>query len=222
MTKIYIVRHCEAMGNVKRLFQGTSNFDISETGAAQLRFLTERFKSVELDRVYTSPLTRTVKTARAVVGEREISIIPFDGLIEIDGGILEGQPFDITFAKYPDLADTWNNAPHEFAAENGEAMIHAYERIWDTVLTLAKENRGKTIAAATHGGVIRCLACRLLKGRPELLKEVDWSDNTAVALIEFDDELNPKLVYYNDHSHLPDELLPKGSSISNFTKQVKK
>ena len=36
MTEIYIVRHCEAQGNLKRLFQGVSDFDITETGAKQL------------------------------------------------------------------------------------------------------------------------------------------------------------------------------------------
>ena len=39
MTKIYIVRHCEAIGNVKRIFQGSTDLDISETGAKQLEYL---------------------------------------------------------------------------------------------------------------------------------------------------------------------------------------
>ena len=36
MTYIYLVRHCEAMGNHKRLFQGSTDCDISEIGAKQL------------------------------------------------------------------------------------------------------------------------------------------------------------------------------------------
>ena len=31
MTKIYIVRHCEAIGNVNRIFQGSTDLDISES-----------------------------------------------------------------------------------------------------------------------------------------------------------------------------------------------
>ena len=46
MTEIYMVRHCEAMGNVKRLFQGSSDFDISEIGAKQLEYLKNRFKNI--------------------------------------------------------------------------------------------------------------------------------------------------------------------------------
>ena len=43
-----------------------------------------------------------------------------------------------------------------------------------------------------------------------------WSENTAVSLIEFDDALNPKVVFYNDVSHLPEELIPKRSRLSSF------
>ena len=43
MTYIYLVRHCEAMGNHKRLFQGSTDCDISEIGAKQLQYLKERF-----------------------------------------------------------------------------------------------------------------------------------------------------------------------------------
>ena len=63
MTSIYIVRHCEALGNVMRIFQGLTDLDISENGAKQLEYLKERFSGIQLDKVYSSPLIRTRKTA---------------------------------------------------------------------------------------------------------------------------------------------------------------
>ena len=39
MTKIYIVRHCEAMGNLERKFQGLTDLDISDLGKKQLKAL---------------------------------------------------------------------------------------------------------------------------------------------------------------------------------------
>lgn len=216
MTKLYIVRHCEAMGNVKRLFQGTSDFDISETGEKQLSYLTERFRDIALDKVYTSPLTRTRKTALAVIGNRDLTPIDEPGLIELDGGIVEGKPFLETFRSIPGLADAWDNHPEDFAPEGGEKMRDAYVRIWETVKKIAAENKDKTIACATHGGVTRCLLCRLLKGDIKALSTMPWSENTAVTLLEFDDTLNPTVVFYNDVSHLPKELIPKRSRLSSF------
>ena len=216
MTEIYMVRHCEAMGNVKRLFQGTSDFDISETGEKQLEYLKNRFKDIKLDKVYTSPLIRARKTALAVIGDRDLEPIDEKGLIELDGGIVEGKPFVETFNSIPGLADTWDNHPEDFAPEGGEKMRDAYERIWNTVKNIAAQNAGKTVACTTHGGVTRCLLCRLLKGNITKLSEMPWSENTAVTLIRFDGELNPEVVFYNDTSHLPEELIPKRSRLSSF------
>ena len=216
MTEIYMVRHCEAMGNVMRLFQGSSDFDISETGEKQLEYLKNRFKDIKLDKVYTSPLIRARKTALAVIGDRNLEPINERGLIELDGGIVEGKPFVETFNSIPGLADTWDNHPEDFAPEGGEKMRDAYERIWNTVKKIAAENSGKTVACTTHGGVTRCLLCRLLKGDITKLREMPWSENTAVTLIRFDGELNPEVVFYNDTSHLPEELIPKRSRLSSF------
>lgn len=216
MTKIYMVRHCEALGNLKRVFQGASDFDISETGAKQLEFLTERFKNIKLDKVYTSPLIRAKKTALAVIGDKPLEPIDCNGLKELDGGIVEGKPFIETFNSIPGLADTWDNHPEDFAPEGGEPMRSAYERIWNTVKKIAEENTGKTVACATHGGVTRCLLCRLLKGDISLLKEMQWSENTAVTLIEFDEAFKPSVIYCNDVSHLPKEYLPVRSRLSSF------
>lgn len=216
MTEIYMVRHCEAMGNVKRLFQGSSDFDISETGVKQLEYLKNRFKNIKLDKVYTSPLIRARKTALAVIGDRDLKPIDEKGLIELDGGIVEGKPFIETFNSIPGLADTWDNHPEDFAPEGGEKMRDAYERIWNTVKKIAAQNPGKTVACTTHGGVTRCLLCRLLKGDITKLSEMPWSENTAVSLIRFDEDLNPEVAFCNDTSHLPEELIPKHSRLSSF------
>ncbi len=222
MTRIYIVRHCEAIGNLKRIFQGSSNFDISELGAKQLEHLSARFKNAPLDRVFSSPLLRAVKTAQAIVGEKNLEVEIIENLKELHGGVVEGKPFVEAFNSIPGLADAWDNHPQDFAPEGGESMRHAYERIWETVKQIARENKGKNIACASHGGVIRCLNCRLLYNDINKLKDTKWSENTAVTLIEFDDDLNPKLVTLNCVCHLPLELVNKKSRLASFMKGDKK
>lgn len=212
MTEIYLVRHCEAMGNKMRIFQGTTDCDISETGAVQLGFLKERFKNIHLDAVYSSPLIRTVKTAQAIIGDKNLNVIKHKGLIELDGGVVEGRPFAEAFNEIEGLAEIWNNHPQDFAPQNGEPMRKAYERIWNTVCEIARENKGKSVALATHGGVSRCLCCRMLYNDINRLSEVPWCENTAVTKLCFDD-MNVTMEYMNDHSHVPDEYMPKRSRI---------
>lgn len=214
MTKIYVVRHCEAEGNDKRLFQGSTDCDITETGKKQLALLGKRFADIELDKIYTSPLIRARKTALAVRGNRDIPITVNPDLTEVHGGIVEGKPFMETIRSIPGLAEIWNEHPQDFAPEGGEPMREVYERIWRAVIKAVLENKDKAVALATHGGAIRCLNCRLNYGTVERLKDVPWCENTGITLIDFDDDLTPRVKFTNDTSHLPEELLPKHSRMA--------
>ena len=213
MTRIYIVRHCEAVGNIKRIFQGHTDLDITELGAKQLEALQNRFGDIKLDRVFSSPLIRAKKTGLAIIGEKNIPLEINDGLIEINGGVIEGKEYAVVYNQFPDFKEMWTNHPEDFAPENGETMLYAYERIWETILNIAKENKGKTIACATHGGVTRCLNCRLEKNDISKMNEIPFGYNTAVTLIEFDDNLNFKVIFYDDASHITDELMNKAAAI---------
>ena len=213
MTYIYLIRHCEAMGNLKRVFQGSTDCDISETGAKQLEYLKERFKNIRLDAVYSSPLIRARKTAEAVACGKGLEIITRRNLTELCGGVVEGRPFQEAFNSIPGLADTWNNHPQDFAPEGGEAMRNAYVRIYDEITELVRINRDKTVAAVSHGGVLRCLMCRVLYNVINRLKDVPWCENTAVTLLKIDDSDKIGVEFFNDYSHVPPEYMPKRSRI---------
>lgn len=213
MTYIYLIRHCEAMGNQKRLFQGSTDCDISDTGAKQLEYLAERFKSIELDAVFSSPLIRTQKTAHAIADYKGLPVNLRENLVELHGGIVEGRPFQEAFSSIEGLADAWNNHPQDFAPQGGEPMRNAYERIYTEILDLAQQNRNKTIAVATHGGVSRCLMCRILYNDINRLKDVPWCENTAVTLLKIDDDNKIGVEFFNDYSHVPSQYMPKRNRI---------
>ena len=213
MTYIYLIRHCEAMGNQKRLFQGSTDCDISDTGAKQLEYLAERFKGIKLDAGFSSPLIRTQKTAHAIADYKGLPVNLRENLVELHGGIVEGRPFQEAFSSIEGLADAWNNHPQDFAPQGGEPMRNAYERIYTEILDLAKQNRNKTIAVATHGGVSRCLMCRILYNDINRLKDVPWCENTAVTLLKIDDDNKIGVKFFNDYSHVPSQYMPKRNRI---------
>ncbi len=216
LTKIYFVRHCEATGNLNRTFQGSTNTDITELGAKQLEKLSERFANIPLDKIYTSPLKRAQKTALAIKGERDIEIEVLNSITELDGGIIEGKPIDVSFAEYPDLKDAWFNHPHDFAPQNGEAMRDAYKRIENAFFELIKKHKGETIACTSHGGIIRCIECRILYNDITKLKQVTLFDNTAICLFEIDDDDNIMIKLSNDSSHLTPDLIRQTARPSKF------
>ncbi len=206
LTKIYFVRHCEATGNLNRTFQGSSNTDITELGERQLVKLRERFNEIPLDKIYTSPLKRAQKTAIAIKGNRDIEIEVLDGIVELNGGIIEGKPVNVSFEKHPEYKDAWFNHPEDFAPENGEPMRDAYNRIEKAFWDLVEKHKGQTIACASHGGIIRCLECCILYNDITKLKELPFFGNTAIGLFEIDDNNNVTIKFTNDYSHLTPEL----------------
>jgi broad specificity phosphatase PhoE len=202
MTRIYLIRHAEAEGNIKRIFQGHYDGDISENGELQLERLRGRCKSLHFDAVFSSPLRRAYSTAQAAAYHQKLPVTTLDGLKEINGGCWEGCLWDDFPHLYPEQNRLWVNEPWNFQTEGGEPMRAVYNRVWETVIGIAKENEGRSLCVVSHGCAIRNFLCRAM-GRPiEELNSVPWCDNTAVSIIDFDEELAPCIVLLNDATHL--------------------
>lgn len=215
MVKIYIVRHCEAAGNLKKTLQGRTDCDISEDGAKQLLYLKERFSEIAIDKAYSSPLIRALKTAKAAVDGKGIEVVTDIRFAELNCGVLDGKPFEEIFRDFPWFLDVWDNRLWEFSPEGGEAMSEVYERMWDGLCDIAKDpdNEGKTVLIASHGAAIRSLCCRLIFNDIKKLCYTDWACNTAVTLITYDNG-EFKLELLNDATHLPENLIKTSRLLS--------
>lgn len=213
MTRIYLIRHAEAEGNVKRVFQGHIDADLSSNGEKQLEKLAERFAHVHLDALYASPLRRAYKTAQAVDSAQRLPITTLEGLMEINGGCWEGQPFSKLPVLFPHDNDTWVHRPWDFAPQDGEPMRGVYTRMWETISGIARRHPGKTVGVASHGCAIRNYLCRARNWPIERLNEISWCDNTAVSIIEYRNDGQVHITMENDASHLDEEL-------STFAKQT--
>ena len=212
MTTLYLVRHCEAMGNIRRIFQGHTDEDISENGQRQLARLTERFRDIPLDAIYSSPLRRALRTAEAIDGARGLPITQDRRLMEIDGGVWEGKPWKALPLLYPIQSLKWSRSPWDFHPRRGEAMREVFARMAEVLTEIAAAHPDGTVAVASHGCAIRNALC-WAKGWPiERLNEVAWCDNTGVSVLRFD-EGRVQLVMENDNTHLSE-------GISTFAKQT--
>lgn len=200
MTTIYLVRHCEAEGNVQRVFQGRIDREISENGARQLDCLSQRFRNVHLDAIYSSPLIRARKTAEALNRGKHLPIRFDDRLKELDGGCWEGKSWADFPILYPDDSKTWLQEPWRFHAEGGEAMTAVYARMAEMLTEIALSYPQQTVAVASHGCAIRNALC-WARGLPiEKLNTIEWCDNTAVSVLEWDGRMHVRLE--NDNTHL--------------------
>ena len=205
-TTVYLVRHAEAEGNIGRRCHGIYNSMLTGRGREQAKVVGDRFRTIHLDAVYSSDLTRARDTARAIAQPHGLPVIERPLLREIDMGDWEDRPWaDLAkFDKEP--YDIWCNQPWNSQPVGGETIMQAGQRAFDEIGRIAKENDGKYIAVVSHGTVIRgilTLACGL---KPEQMMEVGWGDNTCVARLVYLDDGSIRVDYRNDNSHLPWEL----------------
>lgn len=202
MTNIYLVRHCESYGNTVRIFQGHYDTDITEMGQVQLDALSERFKNKKLDAVISSPLKRTRKTAEAINKYHGLPIIIDEGFIEINGGKLEGMGWEEIRDNYPEQAYNWVREIYNFQGDGGDKASDVAKRGFDAIRRIAKEYKGKNVAIATHGGLIRFSMSLISGGKIEDMVKICWPNNTAITHLQFDDDLNCTIKFYNDNAHL--------------------
>ena len=206
MTKLILVRHCEAEGNTRGELQGRTDCDVSGSGETQLELVSLRLRNEPFAAIYSSPLRRAYKTAQAIDKYHHLPVRVDKRLSEMDFGSWEGRSWAEVEKEDPPMLKIWNESPGEFQAEGGESMRQVYDRMWAAGLDIVRANPGKTVCVVSHGCAIRNFLCRAL-GRPvSELNSVGRSDNTAVSVVEFDDALSPRVIIMNDDSHIPPEL----------------
>lgn len=200
MTRIYLVRHAEAEGNVYRRIHGQYDSRITPNGLRQVEALRARFQDIPIDACYTSDLNRTCVTARAVYLPKGLELHRDRRFREVNLGRWEDIPFGWLERFEPERMTQFNKEPQLWSVKDSETFPEYTQRFLTALREAAEENDGKTIAVFTHGCVLR--------GVQYLLGGNEWPpycDNTAVSLLDYENGAF-QIEYLNDSSHLSDEI----------------
>ena len=213
VTFLYMVRHCQSMGNVEDKFQGRYDSPVSPLGEKQLDLLSLRFRNVRLDGVFASPLQRAMRTGEAVARFHGLTVQPREEFIELDVGELDNVTQAELARLRPDIVRDWDVTPDLLSFPGGETMTQAYERSVAAVRGIARENAGKTIAVVTHGGILRCIdACARFGSLEGMRRARDTYrvGNTGISLLKVEDD-RLSWEFFNDLKHLPPEYITRFS-----------
>lgn len=188
--KLYLIRHGETENNVKGLFSGWSQAQLTDEGREQARRAGERLKDISFDRIYASDLVRTVETASLIFPDKEIVYTPV--IREINVGSLSGQPY----SKGDELArHSYNFTP--FGGENREQLIARIASFLRELESLSCEK----VAAVTHGGLICNLLDAITGGN--IGTRYSTCGNCSVSVFEYIPERGWRMLRWNDTGVLP-------------------
>jgi probable phosphoglycerate mutase len=159
--RLYLMRHAEVS------YFGTDGqpvdpetVPLNEEGVAQARATARVFAEIELDRVVTSGLPRTLETAAIVAPG--VTAESWPELREIRGGRLSDIPTD---ALEHEFVHAFRGViPNETRFLRGESIGELFDRVLPALERLVADDGWVTVLAVLHGGVNRAILSRALTG----------------------------------------------------------
>jgi probable phosphoglycerate mutase len=201
MTKLYLIRHAEAEGNLFRRMHGQYNSRLTEIGLRQVKLLAKRLAEIPFDAVYTSDLCRTRQTAEAVTATHGLTARLDPRLREVAVGPWENRTFGDLELHEPEALEAFRHRPEEWRLDGAETWADYSARFAAALRDAAEAHPGGTVAVFSHGCVSSGGLHRIL-GIPH---NSAGGDNTAVCLLRYaDGRFSAEYLY--DNSHLPAEL----------------
>ncbi len=140
-----------------------------------------------LKAVYSSDLSRAVKSAEIIAEPYGIKPIIAAELRERNFGDWEGMSFDEIREKYPEAFNAWAENPLKFSPMQGEGTIEVRDRVIPAFNEIIEKHKGHYVAIVSHGGVNRILLCHLLGVPFENIFRIE-QDFAALNIIEYYNE----------------------------------
>lgn len=188
MTKIILIRHGESLGNLKKVFLGHTDWDLSEKGYKQAELAAKYIDNYDIDVIYASDLKRAYNTADAVAKRRGMEIIKTEPFREIFAGDWEGKEYWELDEKYPDERFLWNHDIGNARCTGGESVRELEARVVAELYRIAERHKGETILIGTHATPIRVIKCHILGKDIKDAKDILWSPNASVTVLDMDNK----------------------------------
>jgi broad specificity phosphatase PhoE len=201
MTRIILVRHGQTEWNRVERFRGRADVPLNETGLAQAEATGRRVAAQwKPAAVYSSPLSRAIKTAEAIANHFDLPVQAYPGLADIDYGDWQGLTPDEARRRWPDIVEAWYNAPQTAHIPGGETLAALRARAMETVGELASRHEGQTIVLLGHTVINRIILLAILGLGNERFWRIK-QDTCAINVFEAEGD-DYTLVTLNDTCHL--------------------
>ncbi|WP_375651887.1 2,3-bisphosphoglycerate-dependent phosphoglycerate mutase [Bartonella sp. LB28NMGDW] len=165
---LVLIRHGQSEWNLKNLFTGWKDPDLTEKGHAEAIEAGKKLKEygLKFDIAYTSALQRAQKTAQHILeqmGQSDLEVIKNPALNERNYGDLSGLNKDEVRQQWgQEQVQMWRRS-YTIAPPNGESLRDTGARIWPYYLYHIQPHilRSQTVLIAAHGNSLRALIMAL-------------------------------------------------------------
>lgn len=160
MTTFFFVRHAVTSHTGHRLSGRLPGIHLTEEGLEQARAVGERLKSVRFDAIYSSPIDRTMETARAIASAQGGSVKRSRHLTELEFGSWTNKTFKVLVKNK--LWPTIQRWPSGARFPQGESFMEAQRRAVEEVERLRELHPKQTVCCVSHADVIKLVLAHYL------------------------------------------------------------
>ena len=185
---LVLVRHGQSDWNLKNLFTGWRDIDLTGKGVVEAREAGRKLKAqgIKFDVAFTSALKRAQRTLELMLSELGQTTIPVfkdQALNERDYGDLVGLNKDDARKKWgEEQVHIWRRS-YDVAPPGGESLRDTAARVLPYYVTeiLPRVLRGERVLVAAHGNSLRALVMVLDKHTPDSITKLNLE--TGVPMI---------------------------------------
>ena len=196
-TVIYMIRHAKSIANDNGMFGGITDYELSQEGLVQAKALADRLKNYEINKIYCSPLKRAIETITPTAKMKDMDINIDNDLREINVGTWENILREDLRKMYPEENKYIDETEYYTGMAGQEETIDVANRMYGTILKIAKDNLNKNIIITSHIVAIRAFLCKIMNIPFEQTREkIGNLGNTSITKVIYDDETNKFEVEY--------------------------
>ncbi|UCE91415.1 MAG: histidine phosphatase family protein [Methanobacteriota archaeon] len=204
--ELIIIRHGETAWNRERVFRGMRDIRLSQQGIAQADATAAALKDKVFDAIYSSPLKRSLVTARRIAKPHEIAVRETIGFADISYGSWEGLQEDTVASQYSKLLEKWKESPAKVKFPNGESIKKAWKRVNSSLREIIWTHGTGTVVIVSHRIPVKLMTAYLSGRKRDAIGEYRH-DPCAISVFKVVHR-DYKVVKLNDSSHLERLGLP--------------
>ena len=184
---LVLVRHGQSEWNLKNLFTGWRDVDLTEQGVKEAREAGRKLKGqgIKFDVAFTSALKRAQRTLDLMLEElgQKVPIIHDQALNERDYGDLVGLNKDDARKKWGEEQVLKWRRSYDIAPPGGESLKDTLARALPYYVTeiLPRVLRGEHVLVSAHGNSLRALVMVLDRHTPESIIKLNL--DTGVPMV---------------------------------------
>ena len=182
-TRLVLVRHGSTQHSAERRFSGRNELELTAEGIVQAQALAARAKDWGASAVVSSPLVRTMQTARFIADELGLSVTADDDFAETDFGAWEGRTFAEARESHPDELTAWLGAP-DTAPPGGESFADVAQRVRRGRDRVIREHPDKVVVVVSHVTPIKTLVRLALDAPPISMFRIHL-DTASVSIVDY-------------------------------------